>query len=491
MSCLSGISLTFDYKPCNMLSKFPENTQLNVFLTPLVSFINLDHPLCKLAREIRWEIIEKELSPSYSHTGRPAHPIRRMAGLLILKHMKDLSDESLVVAWVENPYFQYFCGEVNFQSRSPWDPTEMVRFRQRIGDKGCEVILSESIRIHHLEKEEKEVLVDTTVQEKNITYPTDTKLQVKIIVKCQEMAERNAIPIRQSYRRTLKKLRFQLRFRRSKRQRELARKASRKIKVIANRLTKELKRKIECQPTSPVRDLNLEKLKLFLRVLAQKPGDSHKVYSLHEPDVECISKGKEHKKYEFGNKSSFVRSRQTGLVLGAMAFHGNPYDGHTLEAQLRQVERLTGKLPVTAIVDQGYRGTRLSLDTEIVHPNQRRKLASPYQERKRRAQLRARASIEPVIGHLKTDHRLIRNFLKGTSGDKINTILAGAAFNFRKWINKVLSRLLNFLFQLLFLVLGKESGSPKDTIQLNQPLYLSTCWLIDFVIFWKKPVLQA
>ena len=422
-----------------MLSKFPKNTQLNVFQTPLVSFINIDHPLCQLATRIDWEGIEKELVPLYSHTGRPAHPIRRMAGLLILKQLANLSDEALVVAWVDNPYFQYFCGEVNFMHKAPWDPTELVRFRQRIGEKGCEVILSESIRIHNLGKKEKEVLVDTTVQEKNITNPTDTKLHVKIIGKCQKMADQNGIPLRQSYRNTVKKLRYLLRFRRSKRQQEQAKKAGRKIKVIANRLTKELSRKVETSLQSPERDICLEELKLFLKVLAQKPGDRHKIYSLHEPDVECISKGKEHKKYEFGNKSSFVRSRQTGLILGAMAFHGNPYDGHTLERQLLQVGRLTGKIPRTAIVDRGYRGIKLSLETEIVHPDQIRKSLSPYQKRKRRAQLQARASIEPIIGHLKSDHRMMRNFLKGTNGDKINTILAGAAFNFRKWINKILS----------------------------------------------------
>ena len=203
-----------------MVSKFPTNPQLNVFETPLSIFIDLDHELCQLARTVNWEHIEKEVVVLYSDTGRPAHPIRRMVGLLILKHLKNLSDETLMKTWVENPYFQYLCGEVNYQKKAPCPPNELTHFRNRIGESGSEIILAESIHVHGNETTEDEVYVDTTVQEKNITYPTDTKLHIKIIKKCRDLAEKGNIPLRQTYVRTLKKLRFQLRFKRSKKQKE-------------------------------------------------------------------------------------------------------------------------------------------------------------------------------------------------------------------------------------------------------------------------------
>lgn len=442
---IAGFRVTFGSKSGNMLSKFPSNPQLNIFETALSSFINLDHELCQLAGKINWERFDKEFDSFYSETGRPAHPIRRMAGLLILKQVKNLSDEIVIKTWVENPYFQYFCGEVNFQKKLPCALSELTNFRNRIGEHGSEIILSESIQIHGNEMNEDEVFVDTTVQEKNITYPSDTKLHIKIIKNCNKLARKGEIPLRQTYIRTLKKLRYQLRFKRSKKQKEHAKKAARKIKAIAGRLTRELQRKSEKITLDPLFAILLtEELNLFNRVLAQKQNDKKKIYSLHEPHVECISKGKEHKKYEFGNKSSIVRSKRTGLILGAMAYHGNPYDGHTLENQLIQVNRLTGKMPKKAIVDRGYRGVKINTGTEIIHPSQSIRGLSDYQRRKRRLMLQERSSIEPVIGHLKTDHRMVRNYLKGTIGDKINTILAGAAFNFKKWLNKVISWLYNW-----------------------------------------------
>jgi len=153
--------------------------------------------------------------------------------------------------------------------------------------------------------------------------------------------------------------------------------------------------------------------------------------------VQCISKGKEHKKYEFGNKVSIIYTQTTGVIVGAMGFR-NPYDGHTIETALEQTERLLGKRTIkTLIGERGYKGKNQMNDTIIQIPtpfNNRKQ--SPYQQHKLKKQFRKRAAIEPINGHLKTDHRLNRNFYKAITGDNINVMLAAAAFNFKRKMNK-------------------------------------------------------
>ena len=168
--------------------------------------------------------------------------------------------------------------------------------------------------------------------------------------------------------------------------------------------------------------------------MAQKRGSKNKIYSLHEPEVCCISKGKEHKKYEFGNKASFAKT-DTGVIVGAMGFR-NEYDGHTLEPTLKQVQRLTEKEPKKAKVDRGYRGKKQIGETEILIPSPPKKKLSYYQRKKLSEAHKKRAAIEPIIGHIKADHRLNRNFYKGIMGDNINIMLAAAGFNFKRMINK-------------------------------------------------------
>jgi IS5 family transposase len=348
--------------------------------------------------------------------------------------MYSQSDEAFVDRWIENPYWQYFCGETYFQFEKPFDPSDFVHFRKRLGTDGAEELLKLSISLFEKrEVEEKEVLIDTTVQEKNITFPTDTKLHKKIIEGCWKIAEREDLELRQSYRRTLSQLMVDQRFREHPKRRKKAKAAARKIKTIAGRLVRDVERGLDDKDRLEAYD---EQLWLYYRVLGQKRDSKDKIYSFHAPEVSCISKGKDHKKYEFGNKSGFVVTKNSGIIIGAMAFEGNPYDGHTLEPQLEQVSDLMGKLPKVALVDKGYKGRRTILGVEIKMPGSG-KGKTAYEKHRDRTRFRRRAAIEPFIGHLKSDYRMLRNYLKGVEGDMINTIMAAVAFNMMKRLRQV------------------------------------------------------
>jgi transposase, IS5 family len=310
-----------------MLSNSNNKTQIGFFIS-LEDQLDKKHPLVKLSQKIAWQTFEEYFSKHYCTTnGRPSKPIQLMCGLLILKHLRNLSDENLVIHWSENIYYQYFCGEHYFQCKVPCAATELIAFGQRIGEEGVELILKESIRINkdadkHGGSIGHVVSIDATIQEKNITYPTDDKLYKKVIKKCWAIANSEQIDLRQSYRRTVKKLSYVQRMNKSKYGAKKARKANRKIRIIAGRLVRELARKL------PLIKLGfyLNDLKLYQRVLSQKRTDTDKVYSLHEPHVKCFTKGKEHKKYEFGSKVSIVVDQQSGVILGAINFTENIHD---------------------------------------------------------------------------------------------------------------------------------------------------------------------
>lgn len=243
-----------------------------------------------------------------------------MVGLLMLKHIRNLTDESVVEQWSENIYYQYFCGEKEFMPTEPCASSDLVHFRHRIGEEYIELILKESIRVNGDDANDKDIYVDTKVQEKNITYPTDDKLAKKIIRKYWKIAQQNDIKLRQSYTRNVKELSYDQRFRNHPRNKKKAKKADTKIKTIAGRLVRDLERKLGHNLPD-----NQELLDLFKQILAQERKDKHKVYSIHEPDVQCISKGKEHKKYEFGNKVSITRTG-TGVIFGAKGFRNDLTD---------------------------------------------------------------------------------------------------------------------------------------------------------------------
>jgi len=428
-----------------MVRKQDKTPQLNIFDTPLERFINLDHELCILSKQIDWDSIEKEFSVYYSEIGRPSVPIRRMIGLLLLKHIYNLSDEAIVDRWIENPYWQYFSGEKVFQTQKPFDPTEFIHFRNRIGKEGAEKLLKVSVQLFGKEAQEKEVLIDSTVQEKNITYPTDAKLHKRIIEKVNKIAKQEGITLRQTYTRTLKQLMIDQRFHNHPKRRKKANAALRKIRTIAGRQVRDIERQF-----SPFQQQKYKELFIILnKILIQQKGGKNKIYSIHEPEVSCIAKGKEAKKFEFGNKTGIVLTKTSKIVVGAIAFENNPYDGHTLDEHLDQTEYLTESRPKTGIVDRGYKGKKKINGTEIISPSVPKKETTQYEKQKARKRFRARAGIEPVIGHIKYDHRMLRNYLKGVIGDQLNTLLAGTGFNLKKMLNRIKEQILFNLFQIL------------------------------------------
>ena len=412
-----------------MLSTKKHTPQLGLF-HGLADQLDQKHPLYQLANKINWPFFDDAFKKHYSEKmGKPAKPIRLMVSLLILKYVRNLSDENLVEQWSENIYFQYFSGEQHFQSNIPCVPTELVAFRQRIGEPGVELILQESIRVNEPPDDTNAgivVSVDTTVQEKNITYPTDDKLYKKIIKKCWIIADKESIDLRQSYTRVVKQLSNLQRFKGTKHGAKNARKANKRIKTIAGRLVRELARKLPLESLGS----HLPSLKLYQRVLSQKREDSNKIYSLHEPDVKCYSKGKEHKKFEFGSKASILIDQQTGIIMGALNFTQTLHDSKTIPDVLEQYERLNGREAKEAFVDRGYKGISQYKAT-VIHAPKPNKNITKYQ----RSKHSKRAAIEPVIGHLKQDYRLCRNYLKGILGDNMNIILAAAAMNFKRRIN--------------------------------------------------------
>lgn len=409
-----------------MLAKATNTSQLGFFAT-LADQLDQKHSLYLLANRIDWAFFERSFSVHYSATqGKPAKPIRLMVALLILKQLRNLSDESMVEQWSENMYYQFFSGMQTFTPKRPCSSTELVEFRKRIGAEGVELILKESIRINGKDGEEDTLSGDTTVQEKNITYPTDDKLHKKIIAQCQSIAEHEQIELRQSYRRTVKRLSIVQRLRRNKGGAVKARKASKKIKTIAGRLVRELRRKLAAKQS----DKHERSLSLFERVLSQKKDDSNKIYSLHEPEVKCYTKGKEHKKFEFGSKASFLITQKSGVIVGALNFTQTLHDSKTLPQVLEQYQRLNGRQAKEVYLDRGYRGPK-QIDNTLLHTPTPEKNITKAKRRKHSR----RAAIEPVISHLKHNYRMVRNYLKGVVGDQINVMLAAAAMNFKRVMN--------------------------------------------------------
>lgn len=408
---------------------------MSIFEVALESFIDMNQELVLLSRQIDWAEVESEFAEYYcADNGRPSVPIRTMVGMMLLKSIYNLSDEGVVARWVENPYMQYFTGEKVFQKRPPMNPIDMTKFRKRIGEKGAEKIFKLSLMVNAKEitaKEMKQVMIDSTVQEKNITFPTDAKLYRKIVARVLKVSKREGIDLRRTYTREMKALKLKVRFMNHPTRMKEGRKSVKRMRTIARAMVNDMARKMDA---FQLRQYGKD-IELYLRVINQERSDKNKVYSLHEPEVECISKGKEHKKYEFGNKSAIAKTG-SGLIVSALAFRGNPYDGHTLSAHWEQIRRLTGYTPEEMLTDRGYRGRKTVGDTEISIPTAGSSGWSYYQKQKARNKFRKRAGIEPVIGHLKSDHRMMRNYLKGTLGDAINTLMAAAAYNMRHWMNR-------------------------------------------------------
>lgn len=411
------------------LKMLPKNRNTNQlgFYSTFNEQLDHSHPLYKLAIAINWKVFDDAFAKHYSLTqGKPAKPIRLMVSLLILKQLRNISDENIVEHWSENSYYQFFSGLDCFTPKRPCVATELVEFRKRIGPEGIELIFKESIRLNGDDANDDNLSADTTVQEKNITYPTDDKLYKKIIKECRSIAKTEQVELRQSYKQTVKKLSYHQRFKKHKNGAKTARKANKRIKTIAGVLVRELYRKLTEQSLNK----HSKKLSLYERVLKQKRQDSNKIYSLHEPEVKCYTKGKEHKKFEFGSKASFLVTQRTGVIVGALNFNSNEHDSKTLPLTLKQYERLGGTSAKNIYVDRGYRGIKVIGQTNIHVPKPDKQITKAKRKKHSR-----RAAIEPVIGHLKHDYRMIRNYLKGTVGDQINVMLAAAAMNFKRVMN--------------------------------------------------------
>ena len=413
----------------------------DLFRQELSNLIDLRHPLVQLSQKIDWQSCETRFVGLYAAgVGRPAHPIRLMVGLQLLKHTCNVSDEEVVASWVENPYWQYFCGEQYFRHDLPIDPSLMTGFRKRIGQAGCEFILgltlSAGLATHTVAKSSLAIVnVDTTVQDKAVTFPTDARLLHKARIALVRLAKRQRIELRQSYER-IGKAAF-VRSQRYAHARQINRAAAqtRKLRTYLGRIIRDIERKMHTDESTPSRMTRLLQVASRIHTQPRKrsEGDPPKLYSVHAPEVECIAKGKAHKQYEFGVKVGVVSTSKESFVLAAKSLPGNPYDGHTLQACIEQARRVTGVAPTEAYADRGYKGHGCNTDFFKVWISGSKRGVTKAIERK----LKRRNAVEPVIGHMKSDGRLARNFLKGVEGDAMNALLCGAGHNLRKILKKL------------------------------------------------------
>jgi IS5 family transposase len=430
-----------------MRPKKPETTgEGDLFRARLEQIIDLKHELVQLAGTIDWDWIDREIAPLYSDKGRPGIETRFVIGLLLLKHIYGLSDEGVCERWVYDPYFQHFTGEKFFQHEFPHERSDLSHWRKRLGDK-LEVLLAESLRVAHASgalrtRDLKRVTVDTTVQPKNITFPTDAKLLHAAINGIVRLAKKHGVQLRQSYQRIAKRAAMMAgryahakQFKRHHRQLRL-------LRTRLGRIIRDVRRKIagradiEAAFEWPLARANQIRSQ-------QQRQRGWKLYSFHAPEVECIGKGKANAPYEFGVKASIVttNARAPGgqFVLHAKALPGNPYDGHTLGAVIDDTQKLTGCVIERVYVDKGYRGHNASNPRRVFISGQKRGVFGVI-----RRELRRRSAIEPVIGHLKAEGHLGRCYLKGREGDAANAVLTAVGHNLRHvlaWL-RILLRLI-------------------------------------------------
>lgn len=415
--------------------KQEKTSQENLFKVRLDVICDPKDALKKLADTIDWAFFDVELGNVYTeNTGRPPLPTRLMVGLHYLKHAFNFSDEDACNEFRQNPYWQYFCGLEFFEHEVPFDRSSMTRWRQRLGAEKMEKLLTETFRVALRAKyvevaELKKIVVDTTVQEKAVAFPTDSRLYYKAVQALGKVAKKAGIKLRQSFVRISKQKLFkQSRYSHAK-QMKKARACQKKLQTFLGRLIRDIQRKIDQASSERLKKKVISLLDVAQRIHDQKRKDSNKVYSVHAPEVECIAKGKAHKKYEFGCKVSMATTSKNCWVVGADAVHGNPFDGHTLKKQIEQVERIVGQRPEEVFVDQGYRGAKNHPEDMKTHI-----YGKKTKNRALRTAMKRRSSIEPIIGHTKTDNRMDRNYLKGQAGDRINAMLAASGRNLRKWM---------------------------------------------------------
>ena len=429
-----------------------ETGEQDLFRSRLDQIIDLRHPLVKLARETDWAFLERTFGEAYTDgPGQPPLPTRLMAGLIILKYTHNLSDEALCERWVENPYYQYFCGEEFFQHKLVLDRSSLSNWRKRMGEEKVKALLQESLSVAAKTGAVKpsqlsEVIVDTTVQPKNVMFPTDARLLNRAREILVRLAKRYGVDLRQSYARVGKFALIKHQRYAHAKQFKRANRALKKLRTYLGRVIRDVARKIEG-------DVWLEEmifgpvLSLARRVRDQKAHQrGPKVYSLHAPEVECIGKGKAHRPYEFGVKVSVTtmlrRAKGGQFVTHVKSLPDNPYDGHTLGTVIPDMEALVGNTLQRVFVDKGYRGHNAPPDYKfrVFIAGQRRRMTP-----KIKREMRRRSAVEPVIGHMKAEHRMGRNYLWYRQGDAINAVLAAAGYNFSlllRWLRLLLRRIL-------------------------------------------------
>lgn len=431
-----------------------DDRQKDLLQPALDQIIDMKHPLVLLGARIDWDFLDSRFRTVCAPgPGQPGLPTRLVAGLFILKHMHNLSDEVLCARWLENPYYQYFCGELSFRHKLPFDRSSLTRWRQRLGEDQLAALIQEGLSVAHktgaLETKDLErVAVDTTVQPKAIAHPTDAGLMHRALEKLVKLAKRHGVELRQSYLRVAKRAVIMVGRYSHAHQFKRARRALKFLRTRLGRVIRDINRKIDGNAALE------ERFRPLLILAGQVRAQDHrqrgpKVYSLHAPEVECIGKGKARAPYEFGCKVSVAtpvtQPKGGQFVLHARALHGNPYDGHTLGPAIADIERMTGIEVKRGHVDRGYRGHNHPHKFRIWITGQvRRTTATIKREMKRRA------AVEPVIGHVKAEHRMDRNYLKGREGDRINAVLAAAGYNFSLLL-RWLAELLRALFLLVTL----------------------------------------
>src|SRR5829696_6025388 len=443
-----------------------ETGQTDLFRARLDQFVDLQHPLAKLARTIDWGFLEERFGAVYTDDpGRPPLATRLMAGLAILKHMHDLSDEVLCERFIENPYYQLFCGEEFFRHRLLFDRSSLTRWRQRMGEERLIALLQESLSIATrtgaaTPADFTQVIVDTTVQEKAIAFPTDAKLIHRARERLVRLAKATGVSLRQSYARIGKRALIQHQRYAHAKQFRRANRALRRLRTMLGRVIRDITRKTAARPEFA--EIFARPLALARRVKDQRQRErGRKVYSLHAPEVECIGKGKAHKPYEFGVKVSVAtplrRCRGGQFVAHVKALPGNPYDGHTLARVIPEIETTIGSELARIVTDAGYKGHHAPREKRfrVYVAGRKRGLSAAIKRAFRR-----RAAVEPVIGHLKSEHRMGRNHLAHSTGDAINAVLAAVGYNFRLLL-RWLAVLWTFIRTLLAPV--PDCSSPPQT----------------------------
>lgn len=349
-----------------MLTPSSTGHQTNFFGADLLLQLDPRDPLLRLAQAFPWSELDSAFTKHYTQGhGRPSKPIRLMVGLLILKQLDNLSDEQVVLNCKRNPYYQAFCGFTEFSNKLPCDSTELVHFRKRIGTEGVDRIFQISVKLHGKAALEATVNIDTTVQEKYITYPTDAKLAIKVINRLNKLAKHEGIQQRRSYGKEVKALRLNLRHFRHIKRRAKAKKALKRLRTIAHALIRELRRGL---PKHRLFDHYQKDFLFYERVLGQQRHDKDKIYSLHEPTAYCIGKGKDHKPYEYGNKVSIAATAKSNIIVGVASHEHNLHDSKTLPDILAHTESSRGKPVKAAVCDRGYQGPKTVGSTQIILP---------------------------------------------------------------------------------------------------------------------------